>query len=133
MAKPRPSVPDSVIATAVVIPTRAPFVSNRPPPDDPAAIDASVWIMPVSACVAAVGVDRAVQRTDDAERHRRAAFEPERRADRDRRLADLQRCRLAEQRDRMAGAADLHHGDVAVGVGADEAAFVLRAVREDRR
>ena len=124
-------MPDSVIATAVVIPTRAPFVSKRPPPDDPAAIDASVWIMPVSAasppCVSTVRSSALMTPSVTDGPPSRPSGEPIA-------IAVWPTCSVAawpRQRDRVAGASDLHHSDVAVGVGADEAAFVLRAVGED--
>ena len=88
MAKPSPSDPVALAATAVVSPTTAPVPSHRAPPEDPRAIGASVWIM--SCRTIALGDDPAAEAAHHADGDRRPAGEAERRPDGDGRLADAQ-------------------------------------------
>ena len=72
----------------------------------------------------------AVQRADDAERH--GVLEPERAADRDDRVTDRERRRVAEREgmQHVGRSIDLDHGEVGRRIGADHGRGVAGAVRE---
>ena len=114
-------------ATAVLMPTTSPAALASGPPELPELIAASVWMQAVE--VALLGVDRPAERRDDALGDRRAALEGEGVADGHDRIADgdVAAWRTSPARRRSASD-ELQHGDVVVGVDADDRGRALLAV-----
>ena len=119
-AKPMPTFPtsadDEPVAICVLTPITWPAAFRSGPPELPRLMGASVWI------TRSIGdsrrrLDRALQRADDARRDR--ALEPERVADRDHRVADLDVLGVAEldRGERACVGVDLEQRDVGRLVG----------------
>ena len=109
--------PTPIPATAVLTPTIRPRLSASTPPLLPGLSAASVW-MTSSTTRPSPGGQRPAEAGHDAGRH--AAGEPERVAERDHELADLQLRGVAELDRRRHVAAGPQHGEVGERVAADD-------------
>ena len=125
MAKPMPVESRS---TAVLMPMTAPAASRSGPPLLPGLIAASVWIRFVSWSSAVIWTVRPVAEMIPVVTV--LGVRPERRADRDRELADPDVRRLADRRGRQAGDVDLDDREVGQRVDAVDRALELAAVLE---
>ena len=109
-------------AIAVLMPTTTPDASRSGPPLLPGLIAASVWMR--LRRLAAVGLDRAALRRDDAARDG-VRERPERAADRDHELADPERVGVAEAGRGQAVCVDLDDRQVRQRVDAVDLAGIL--------
>ena len=112
---------------AVLMPTTRPAESTSGPPRV-AGVQGRVGLDDVVHQVSGDAPQRPAQRRDDARGH--GGLEPERAADRDRELPDLELRRVAERRERERVALGLHDREVGPRVVADDAAGQLGAVVE---
>ena len=128
-AKPMPSFPPESLSICELMPMTWPSRSRSGPPELPWLIAASVWIASLMAKLFGE-VIVPVQGAHDSARD--GLVEPERAADGDDLVADLDRARVAElkRRELRARGVDLDDGDVGGGIRADELCVVCRAVRE---
>ena len=115
-----PEAPSPPVAICELTPITRPAASSSGPPELPGLIAASVWMTSSIAKPLGRG-DAALERGHDAGGER--ALEPERVADRDRRVADADGAGVAE-RERVQVdllGVDRQHREVGVGVLADHA------------
>jgi hypothetical protein len=142
MAKPRPMLPElgwpvglGAVAPAVGTPTNLAAQSTSAPPLLPGLIAASVWMAETSSAVLPLSAGTSIVRSrgaDDPAGH--GARQPEWRAERDDRLADLHVLRGAQRDGRIRVLpAGLDHGQVRQRVATDQGGRGRDAVAEHRQ
>ena len=115
-------------AMAVLMPTTLPSASSSGPPELPGLIAASVWMRLLRFSLPSAVIERPL--ADTMPLVTELEYVPERAADGDDELADLERARVAERRRRQAVALDLDDREVGQGVDAVDRAIEDAAVVE---
>jgi hypothetical protein len=114
------------VAASVGIPITAPSRSTSAPPELPGLIAALVWMTDGSTTPLPSRTVRPTAETIVGD----ARPQPERVADREREVADLDLGRVGECRRARLRVAQPDHGEVVLGVGAHERGALLRAARK---
>ena len=105
-------------ATAVLMPTTSPAALTSGPPELPDEIAASVWISPSRKT--SPWADRAIERRDDAERHRRFTVEAECESDRHHVVAEADAAGVGERGGLEAVAAHPEQRKVVATIGGEQ-------------
>ena len=132
IANPTPSEPPDSLSICALTPITRPRRSRSGPPELPWLIAASVWIVSVMMKLFGAVISRWSALTIPA---RDRSLEPERAAQREDRVSDVDGTRVgeAERGEQAGGRVDADDGEVGGRIGADELGVELDAVPEAHR